>query len=118
MAICYDLRFPELFRHLALQGAHFFLLPAEWPIQRTAHWKALLRARAIENQVGLAAVNRVGSSPEATYGGCSAIYDAWGETVIEADSQEGLYTGEIDLEQTERIRQKFNVLQDCRPEIY
>jgi predicted amidohydrolase len=118
LATCYDLRFPEMFRALSVMGAQFFLLPAEWPIQRTEHWRALLRARAIENQVGLAAVNRVGTSPDATYGGCSLIVDAWGDTVVDAGSDEGLFTGELDLDQTERIRRKFNVLQDRRPEVY
>jgi omega-amidase len=118
LAICYDLRFPELFRRLAIMGAQFFLLPAEWPIQRSEHWRTLLRARAIENQISLAAVNRVGISPEGRYGGCSALIDAWGETVIEADAQEGLFTGEIDLSQTARIKRKFDILVDQRPDLY
>ncbi|MHA2503360.1 MAG: nitrilase-related carbon-nitrogen hydrolase, partial [Candidatus Kariarchaeaceae archaeon] len=63
-SICYDLRFPELFREQSSAGSNLFLICAEWPIQRVAHWDALLRARAIENQATVIACNRVGDDPD------------------------------------------------------
>ncbi|MGH2544094.1 MAG: nitrilase-related carbon-nitrogen hydrolase, partial [Ardenticatenaceae bacterium] len=88
LAICYDLRFPELFRGYALAGARLILLPAEWPHPRLAHWQTLLRARAIENQCFVAACNRVGEDPNGTrFFGHSTILDPWGETIAEAGAE-------------------------------
>lgn len=118
LAICYDLRFPELFRRQAVSGARLILLPAEWPTRRIAHWSTLLRARAIENQCFVAACNCVGGSEKDTFGGRSAVIDAWGETVVEAGPGETLLTATIDLDLADRVRAHIPVLSDRRPELY
>ena len=118
LAICYDLRFPELFRGYALQGARLMLLPAEWPHPRRAHWRTLLRARAIENQCFVAACNRVGSSKGTAFFGASAVIDPWGETLGEADEGETLVTVTVDLAEADAVRQKIPVFADRRPDLY
>ena len=118
LGICYDLRFPELFRKYALGGARLMLLPAEWPSRRADHWRTLLRARAIENQMFVAGCNRVGESKGEHFGGASAIIDPWGEAVVEGGATEGLLTAEIDLDLVDDVRERIKVFQDRRPEIY
>jgi omega-amidase len=119
MSICYDLRFPEMFRRYALQGVQIVLLVAAWPIQRIDHWKTLLRARAIENQVFMIAVNCVGNSGSTTFGGSSAVISPGGETLIEgSQADEELLTIEIDMEQVDHVRKKIPVFNDRRPDIY
>jgi omega-amidase len=119
LAVCYDLRFPEMFRKYALQGAQLAFIPAEWPIARVQHWKTLLRARAIENQMFVVGVNCVGKIGNETFGGSSVIISPWGETIAEANSlDEQLITAEIDLDQVDEIRKKIPVFEDRRPDIY
>ena len=118
LAICYDLRFPELFRRYALDGARLVLLPAEWPARRAAHWHTLLRARAIENQMFVAGVNRVGESKGEVFGGGSELIDPWGEAVVAAGSAPTLLTAEIDLAQVDEVRRRIPVFQDRRPDLY
>jgi predicted amidohydrolase len=119
LGICYDLRFTEMWRKYALGGARLFLLPAEWPARRAAHWQTLLRARAIENQVFVAACNRVGESKGETFAGKSAAIDPWGDAVVEAGAEnEVLLTCEIDLAKVDDIRQRIPVFKDRRPELY
>ena len=118
MAICYDLRFPELFRKYEVQGAKLILLVSAWPIERIEHWRALLIARAIENQCYMAAVNAVGQTGNAVFGGHSMIVDPWGKVVIEVGESPTLATADIDLDQVDRIRAKIPVFEDRRPETY
>ncbi len=118
LAICYDLRFPELFRHYALSGASFIFLPAEWPHPRLSHWQTLLRARAIENQVYMIACNRVGTSGDTRFFGHSCVIDPWGELVVEAGETELLLTAEIDLDLVSQVRHKIPVFADRRSDIY
>lgn len=118
LAICYDLRFPELFRRYALHGARLIVLPAEWPHPRREHWRTLLRARAIENQCFVAACNRVGSSKGSDFFGASAVIDPWGETLVEGGEEETLLTVSVDLAQVEAVRQRIPVFEDRRPELY
>jgi predicted amidohydrolase len=118
LAICYDLRFPELFRAYALAGADLILLVAEWPMPRLAHWQTLLRARAIENQVFVIACNRAGSSGETTFFGHSTVVDPWGEVLFEADDRPGLHTVSLDLTRLAEARQRLPILRDRRPECY
>jgi len=118
LGICYDLRFPEMFRRYALGGARLVLLPSEWPSRRSAHWQVLLRARAIENQMFMAAVNRVGESKGEHFGGQSAVIDPWGEAVVEGGSQDVLLTAEIDLDQVDEVRRRIPVFEDRRPDVY
>ena len=118
LAICYDLRFPELFRAYVLSGVKIVFLPSEWPHPRLTHWQILLRARAIENQMYVVACNRVGMSKDTRFFGHSCIVDPWGEIVIEADENEKLLTAEIEMGKVDEVRAKIPVLTDRRPGIY
>lgn len=118
LAICYDLRFPELWRHYALAGARLVFLPAEWPQKRRAHWRALLPARAIENQIFIAACNRVGTSKGETFGGHSMVVDPWGEILVQGDEGEALLIAEIDLDRVDEVRARVPVFRDRRAEVY
>ena len=124
LSICYDLRFPELFRTYALQGVKMVLSPMAFPYPRLAHWKVLVRARAIENQMFMVGTNQVGSENfekegTLTYFGDSVIIDPWGETVLEAsETEEELLTASIDMQKVDEIRNKMQVLKDRRPDLY
>lgn len=118
LSICYDLRFPEMFRPYAVAGSHLILVVAEWPEQRVVHWSKLLQARAIENQLFVAGVNKVGESQGAKLGGRSAVIDPWGAPLVEGDDTETLLTVEIDLREAHKARRYIPILQDRRPEIY
>ncbi len=122
LAICYDLRFPEMFRRYGVEGSKLVLLPAAWPANRLEHWRALLRARAIENQYYIAACNTVGELETAEgptlFGGHSMIIDPWGDTVLEAGAMPGLYTVDIELDTVEEVRRRIPVFQDRKPEYY
>ena len=118
LAICYDLRFAEMFRTYALNGVNLVYLPAEWPHPRLAHWRTLLRARAIENQMFMVGVNRVGSDAASTFFGHSAIIDPWGNAVVEAGETEILLTATIDTDMVATVRQKIPVFKDRRPDLY
>jgi omega-amidase len=118
LGICYDLRFPELWRHYALDGAHVAFLPAEWPIPRIAHWRTLLPARAIENQVFVVGCNRVGTSKDQTFGGHSMIVNPWGEVLVEGDERAVLLVAQIDLDLVEQVRQRVPVFRDRRQDVY
>lgn len=118
MAICYDLRFPELFRRYALEGAQMVIIPAEWPLERIDHWRTLLQARAIENQCYIIATNACGETGNTVFGGHSMVVDPWGKILIEAGEEPGLFTVEIDLSRVEQIRARIPVFEDRRPELY
>jgi omega-amidase len=118
MAVCYDLRFPEMFRYYLASGITMALIPAEWPLKRISHWSTLLRARAIENQIFIIAVNRVGESDGEVFGGHSCIISPWGETIIEGGEKEELLSAQIDPDDTTRIRQIIPVIQDRRLDLY
>ncbi len=119
ISICYDLRFPELYRSYALHGVTLFLICAEWPARRIEHWNTLLRARAIENQAFVIAVNTVGVSGSAEYGGCSAVISPWGETLLQSSAtEEAILTCEIDPAQLTTVRNHLSVFSDRRPEVY
>ncbi len=115
---CYDIRFPELSRNLTLQGAQLLLICAQWPRPRTAHWRTLLQARAIENQLFVAACNRIGQGKEHRYPGSSAIIDPWGETILKTPNHQGAFTATIDFTKVKEVRQTIACLNDRRPEIY
>jgi predicted amidohydrolase len=123
-SVCYDLRFPELFRACMQQGAEVQLLPAAFPHPRLAHWQTLIRARAIENQSFFVAVNQCGVESHGSdvgdihYFGHSMVVDPWGEVLVEADESEGLFYAEIDVQTVANIRSKLTALDDRRPELY
>jgi omega-amidase len=118
MMICYDIRFPELTRKLALGGAKVAFISAEWPHPRLHHWRTLLMARAIENQMYIVACNRVGISGDTEFFGHSMIIDPWGEIVAEADEHEALVCAELDLAVVDQVRQRIPVFEDRRPQLY
>lgn len=118
MAICYDLRFPELFKIYALQGAEFILLSAEWPVERIEQWKVLIRARAIENRMFVAAVNSIGRWRDMDFGGHSALISPDGTLIAEGGNEEQFITANLDLESIEDIRKTLPFGTDRRPELY
>lgn len=114
--ICYDLRFPEIFQ-IASKKAKVFLVPANWPEARSEHWKCLLRARAIENQVYMAAINCVGEINGLGYSGDSCIIDPNGKVLAELPKKEGVL--EYDLtDDVQEIRNRFPVKRDRREALY
>jgi predicted amidohydrolase len=118
LAICYDLRFPELWRRYADAGAKLVLIPAEWPVRRVEHWRLLLRARAVENQFCVAGCNRAGDDVDGTFGGHSAAIDPWGRALVDGGTAPGLYLASLDLDEVDRSRDLFPFLADRRPEVY
>lgn len=114
--ICYDLRFPEIFQ--AVSGkAHVIIVSANWPAKRREHWKALLRARAIENQVYILAVNCVGETGGVAYTGDSCVIDPDGNIRAELSGNEDLIMMEL-TDDVERFRGEFPVKQDRREAFY
>jgi omega-amidase len=118
LAICYDLRFPELFTRYALEGARVVFLMAEWPYPRVLHWDTLLRARAIENQFFVVACNRVGESGEWSFFGHSSVYDPSGELVAGAGNEEMLLTAVLDLNMVDEVRRTTTIFDDRREDVY
>lgn len=116
--ICYDLRFPELTRKIALDGAQLLFVPAEWPFPRVAHWETLSRARAIENQMFVVTSNGVGTAGELRFCGHSGIYNPSGDILAKAEDQETMIYAEINLEEVNEIRSKIPVFRDRKPELY
>lgn len=116
--ICYDLRFPELFRIATRRGAEMFVVIANWPDARIAHWTALLTARAIENQAYVVGVNRVGDDPNLHYTGQSAIIDPQGKTIINAGDREVVVSASIDAESLRDYRTRFPILSDMRADLF
>ena len=114
--ICYDLRFPEIFRPLGRQATHLYTVIASWPIARIHHWERLLKARAIENQAFLVGVNRTGQDPLLTYSGKSLIIDYHGEILADAGAEPGVITAELDLNALDEYRKKCPFLSDIRPD--
>ena len=115
--ICYDLRFPELYRHLALQGAELFFCPAEWPTARGDIWRLLAQARAAENHAWLLAVNCAGTFKGAPFFGHSIAIDPMGKIVAEAGEEEEILYVDIDLALVKKVRQRLNALADVRREL-
>lgn len=113
-AICYDLRFPELFRIGLLRGAEAFALGANWPEARQHHWRALLMARAIENQAFVFGVNRTGRDPHLHYVGGSLAVGPRGEILGELDDREGILSVAVDPSHVKRWRDAFPAWRDIR----
>ena len=112
LSICYDLRFPELYRFYAKERVHLIIVIANWPDTRIEHWRTLLKARAIENQCYVAGVNRVGDDPKLHYPGFSSIYDPMGKEIISSKDLEKLIFAEIDKGKVEEVRQTLPFLND------
>ncbi len=119
VAICYDLRFPELFRRYAAdEGAKIIIVPAEWPLERVEHWRALMIARAIENQCYMIGCNAAGKTGDTVFGGHSMIVDPWGKIVVEAGESPQLVTADIDIDLIDEVRSRIPVFADRRLDIY
>ncbi len=114
--ICYDLRFPETYRRATLAGADLLAVIANWPKPRVTHWRALLVARAIENQAYVVGVNRAGADPDHRYTGQSLIVDPWGRVLADAGEGERVIEAEIELEALEEYRRYLPALCDIRAE--
>ena len=117
-AICYDLRFPELFRAATAAGADLFCVIANWPDRRQGHWTTLLQARAIENQAFVLGVNRCGTDPHFTYPGASALIDPHGVTLTQASSSPTLLRLTISPETAATWRGDFPALRDRRTDLF
>ena len=120
LSICYDLRFPELYRILAVRGARVIVVPAAFTLPTTRdHWETLVRARAIENQAFVIAANQFGPHPGGHHsGGHSMIVDPWGVVLAEAPDREGQIVADLDLERQGEIRARLPALANRRPAAY
>ena len=120
LSICYDLRFPELFRILALRGARVIVLPSAFTLSTTRdHWETLVRARAIENQLFMIAANQVGEHAAGYHsGGRSMIVDPWGVVLAQAPDREGHIVADLDLEGLQDVRRRLPSLANRRPAAY
>lgn len=116
--ICYDIRFPELVRKLALEGVEMLFVVSQWPDKRVEHLKILSAARAIENQMFVAVCNSCGKAEEVSFGGNSRIIDPWGNVLASADENEEIITAYCDLSIIKQIRNSINVFDDRRPDLY
>jgi predicted amidohydrolase len=120
MTVCYDLRFPELYRILAVRGARILLVPAAFTkVTGQAHWEILIRARAIENQAFVIAADQVGRHPpdNLSYGG-STIVDPWGDVLALAPDEECFTAADLDLRRQDEIREKLPSLANRVPSAY
>ena len=120
LSICYDLRFPELYRILAVRGAEVLCVPAAFTVPTTRdHWEVLLRARAIENQLFVIAPNQSGEAPpEHSSYGRSMIVDPWGLVLAQAPDVEGVVTADLDADRLREVRRRMPILDSRRPEAY
>jgi predicted amidohydrolase len=123
-SVCYDLRFPELYRRNTEAGAILHILVAAFPHPRLEHWRTLIRARAIENQTYFVAVNQAGVEGhgqrvgETRYFGHSMVVDPWGEVLLEADESEQMQQIDIDLSQVAKVRSKLSAWDDRRSDVF
>jgi predicted amidohydrolase len=126
LSICYDVRFPELYRILAIRGARILTVPAAFTVPTTRdHWEVLLRARAIENQAFVIAANQIGEhapasaqGPALRSGGRSMIVDPWGIVLALAADREGYILADLDLDAQARVRRELPALANRRPSAY
>lgn len=116
--ICYDVRFPELTRSLALQGLDMLFVVSQWPKERIFHLRTLTTARAIENQMFVACCNSCGTAGKTVYGGNSAIIEPFGKTLALAGENEEIITAACDMQILSDIRGSIPVFSDRRPKLY
>jgi omega-amidase len=118
LTICYDLRFPEIYRKLALEGALVIFAPAQWPMVRLLHWRTLLQARAIENQCFIIGVDRAGFEGEFEFAGHSCAVDPLGKVMAEAGEGPESFVADLDFDVLRRFREKIPCFRDRRPDLY
>lgn len=114
LSVCYDLRFPELYRFYAKQRIELIINIANWPVDRIEHWQTLLKARAIENQCYVAGVNRVGDTGEIKYNGWSSVWDPMGNEIIGIENEEGIFFTEINIDDVKKLRKDLPFLDDIK----
>ena len=117
-SICYDIRFPELFRLMALKGVQIFFTPANFTVPTGQHWEPLLRARAIENGCYVIAAAQIGKKPHFSAYGNSMVVDPWGTVIAHAKNEVGVTYAEIDLDFQEKIRKQIPSLKNRRADVY
>lgn len=119
LSICYDMRFPEMYRIMTLRGAEILLVPASYTLYTGKdHWEPVLRARAIENQCYVIAPAQIGVKPKFQTYGKSLIVDPWGNVIAKCSDQEGVITAEIDLDMLYKVREQIPCLKNRKPEAY
>lgn len=119
LTICFDVRFPELYRTLTFAGAEIITNVAAFPYPKLDHWVTLNKARAIENLAYIVTVNQCGRVDIKRQNlGVSMVINPWGEVIASVGGEEGVMMAEIDLENLKKIRKEFSVLEDIRPEAY
>lgn len=116
--ICYDLRFPELSRRLALEGAQVICVPSQWPKPREEHWRTLLRARAIENQLFVVSANACGLVGKLDFFGMSMIINPKGEVLAEAGEEQGEIVAQLDMQVMSDWRAQIPCFNDRKPDCY
>lgn len=118
-SICYDIRFPEIYRMMALNGAQIFFTPANFTLHTGKdHWETILRTRAIENACYVIAPGQIGIKPNFQSYGKSLIIDPWGNVIAKASDKPCVITAEIDLEYQEKIRRQVPSLKNRRSDVY
>jgi len=116
---CYEIRFPEIARSLALLGAELIVIPAAWPLVRLPHWQALLVARAIENQVFVAGVGRIGDDTGVPFAGTSMIIGPYGNVIASGTQiHEAIVSAELNFDDISLVRSQIKVYKDRRSDLY
>lgn len=115
--ICYDLRFPEIFQ-AASKKAEVLIVSANWPKNRREHWRALLKARAIENQCYIVGVNRIGNFNNLVYSGDSIVFDPFGKVIAKDSNKEELIFCDVTFDKVKKIREKYSFKKDRQEELY
>jgi predicted amidohydrolase len=119
MAICFDLRYPELTRRLCREGARLTLVSSQWPEERIDHFRDLVRVRALENQMFVAACNSCGDNGKGlVMGGNSMVVNPWGEVLGSLGDRESVLSVPVDMEQVRKLREKFPVLDYARADLF
>lgn len=118
IALCYDLRFPALFQLYATQGVHGVIVPASWPCSRIENWEVFIKARAMENQIYIIGVNRIGTTPIDSYCGDSMAVDPRGTVISRGKDGEELILTDLNKELLHEVRREFPILKDQRPDLY
>ncbi len=118
IAICYDLRFPEMFNIYAKRGVQVVFVPAAWPKNRIRHWELFIRARAAENQMYIVGINTTGTTPVDSYSGASITADPCGDIVRHAGEAEQLIFSDLDPMVVTKVRQSFPTIRDRKDEMY
>lgn len=119
MSICYDIRFPELYRIMTLEGAQVIFTPASFTMSTgKEHWECILRTRAIENACYIVAADQIGQKHEFLAYGHSMVIDPWGTVIAKARDEAGMFYADIDLDYEDKIRQNVPVLENRRADIY